>query len=153
MRGGQPMSQNSGHHALRRFFRNAVMKCVIAHFRLVYRYPNCALRLSQLAQQQPFQPQPHSPLTPTRQPQTVMSSLSGSGPAGPISPFKASTTSESPRLDVPSHSPVEKLEAVKQYLRDRVDQPLHHVEYVGLVSLLKDSVQGPCFLFGRGPFR
>jgi hypothetical protein len=42
---------------------------------------------------------------------------------------------------------VEKLEAVKQYLRDRADQPLHHVEYVGLVSLLKDSVQGLCFLF------
>ncbi|KAH9975993.1 hypothetical protein BGW80DRAFT_1457517 [Lactifluus volemus] len=56
-------------------------------------------------------------------------------------PFKASTTFESPRLDAPSQSPVEKLEAVKQYLRDRADQPLHHVEYVGLVSLLKDSVQ------------
>jgi hypothetical protein len=34
------------------------------------------------------------------------------------------------------------LEAVNQYLRDRADKLLHHVEYVGLVSLLKDSVQG-----------
>ncbi|KAI0255933.1 hypothetical protein BJV78DRAFT_583764 [Lactifluus subvellereus] len=67
--------------------------------------------------------------------------MSTSGPAGAISPFKASPTFESPRLDVPSQSPVEKLETVKQYLRDRADQPLHHVEYVGLVSLLKDSVQ------------
>jgi hypothetical protein len=105
-------------------------------------------RLSQLAQQRPQQQQQsHSPVTPTRQSQTVVSTLSASGimpePAGPMSPFKTSTTFDSPRLDVASHSPVEKLEAVKQYLRDRADQPLHHVEYVGLVSLLKDSVQGP----------
>ncbi len=65
---------------------------------------------------------------------------------GEVSPFKGSTTFESPRLDVPSQSPAEKLDAVKQYLRDRTDQPLHHVEYVGLVSLLKDSVQGPVLL-------
>jgi hypothetical protein len=65
-----------------------------------------------------------------------------SEPAGPVTPFKSPTAFESPRLDVPSQSPAEKLEAVKQYLRDRADQPLHHVEYVGLVSLLKDSVQG-----------
>jgi hypothetical protein len=92
------------------------------------------------------QKQSLSPLTPTRQLHTVLSASTTSGlisePTGPISPFKASTVFESPQLDVPSQSPVEKLEAVKQYLRDRADQPLHHVEYVGLVSLLKDSVQG-----------
>ena len=68
-----------------------------------------------------------------------------------ISPFKPSTPLESPQLNVPSQSPAEKLESVKQYLRDRSDQPLHHVEYVGLVSLLKDSVQGSCIFFGRNP--
>ena len=66
-----------------------------------------------------------------------------------ISPFKPSTPFESPRLNVPSQSPAETLETVKQYLRDRSDQPLHHVEYVGLVSLLKDSVQGSRILLGR----
>ncbi|KAI0305851.1 hypothetical protein B0F90DRAFT_933444 [Multifurca ochricompacta] len=98
----------------------------------------------ELAQQQQHH-QPQSPSTPTRQPQNVAPTLPTSGlipePAGPISPFKTPTAFESPRLSVSSHSPAEKLEAVKQYLRDRVDQPLHHVEYVGLVSLLKDSVQ------------
>jgi hypothetical protein len=93
-------------------------------------------------QQQP----PLSPFTPARPPQNVVSALTTSGlvseSPGGVSPFKGSTTSESPRLDIPSQSPAEKLEAVKQYLRDRSDQPLHHVEYVGLVSLLKDSVQG-----------
>jgi hypothetical protein len=92
------------------------------------------------------QQQPLSPFTPTRQPHAVMSTSTPSGlllePTGPTSPFKGSTTFESPQLDVPSQSPAEKLESVKQYLRDRADQPLHHVEYVGLVSLLKDSVQG-----------
>ncbi|KAI9438893.1 hypothetical protein BJY52DRAFT_1195800 [Lactarius psammicola] len=96
--------------------------------------------------QQPQPPRlPQSPLTPTRQPQSIASTLPVSGlvpePAEMISPFKPSTPFESPRLNVPSHSPAEKLETVKQYLRDRSDQPLHHVEYVGLVSLLKDSVQ------------
>ena len=91
------------------------------------------------------QQQPLSPFTPARPSQNVVSALSTSGLVSEspgVSPFKGSTTSESPRLDVPSQSPAEKLEAVKQYLRDRTDQPLHHVEYVGLVSLLKDSVQG-----------
>ncbi len=87
-----------------------------------------------------------SPFTPARPSQDVVSALTTSGliseSPGAVSPFKGSTTSESPRLDIPSQSPAEKLEAVKQYLRDRSDQPLHHVEYVGLVSLLKDSVQG-----------
>jgi len=55
-------------------------------------------------------------------------------------------------MNISSHSPAEKLETVKQYLRDRSDQPLHHVEYVGLVSLLKDSVQGWRNLFGRNAF-
>jgi hypothetical protein len=77
---------------------------------------------------------------------TLMTSGLVSESPGEVSPFKGSTTFESPRLDVPSQSPAEKLEAVKQYLRDRTDQPLHHVEYVGLVSLLKDSVQGPVLL-------
>jgi hypothetical protein len=94
--------------------------------------------------------QPLSPLTPARQPQSFVSALTTSDlipeSPGTISPFKGSTTSESPRLDGPSQSPAEKLEAVKQYLRDRSDQPLHHVEYVGLVSLLKDSVQGLALL-------
>jgi hypothetical protein len=97
-------------------------------------------------QQQQQQQQPLSPFTPTRQLHTVMSTSTTSRlllePTGPVSPFKGSTTFESPQLDVPSQSPAEKLESVKQYLRDRADQPLHHVEYVGLVSLLKDSVQG-----------
>ena len=92
------------------------------------------------------QQQPLSPFTPARPPQNIVSALTTSGlvseSPGAESPFKGSTTFESPRLDVPSQSPAEKLEAVKQYLRDRSDQPLHHVEYVGLVSLLKDSVQG-----------
>jgi len=89
------------------------------------------------------QQQPLSPFTPARLPQNVVSALTTSGRSpGAESPFKGSTTSESPRLDIPSQSPAEKLEAVKQYLRERSDQPLHHVEYVGLVSLLKDSVQG-----------
>jgi hypothetical protein len=105
------------------------------------------VHLSQIAAEQQ---QPLSPLTPARQPQTVVSALTTSGliseSPGAISPFKGSTTSKSPRLDVPSQSPAEKLEAVKQYLRDRSDQPLHHVEYVGLVSLLKDSVQGLALL-------
>ena len=105
------------------------------------------IHLSQLEaeQRQPHQ-QPLSPFTPARLPQNVVSALTTSGLVSDspgASPFKGSTTSESPRLDVPSQSPAEKLEAVKQYLRDRTDQPLHHVEYVGLVSLLKDSVQGP----------
>ncbi|KAH9024903.1 hypothetical protein EDB84DRAFT_413446 [Lactarius hengduanensis] len=96
--------------------------------------------------QQPQPPRlPQTPLTPTRQLQSVASTLPISGlvpePAEMISPFKPSTPFESPRLNVPSQSPAEKLETVKQYLRDRSDQPLHHVEYVGLVSLLKDSVQ------------
>jgi hypothetical protein len=92
------------------------------------------------------QPQQQPLFTPARLPQNVVSALTTSGlvseSPGAVSPFKGSTTSESPRLDIPSQSPAEKLEAVKQYLRDRTDQPLHHVEYVGLVSLLKDSVQG-----------
>ncbi|KAH9995421.1 hypothetical protein BJV74DRAFT_795254 [Russula compacta] len=96
-------------------------------------------------QQHQQQQQPLSPLTPTRQPQVIASALTTSSlisePAGLISPFKGSNTFESPQLDVSSQSPAEKLETVKQYLRDRADQPLHHVEYVGLVSLLKDSVQ------------
>jgi len=87
-----------------------------------------------------------SPVTPTRQPHIVVSTPTTSGlvhePTESISPFKGSNVFQSPQFDVPSQSPVEKLEAVKQYLRDRADQPLHHVEYVGLVSLLKDSVQG-----------
>lgn len=87
-----------------------------------------------------------SPVTPTRQPHIVVSTPTTSGlvsdPTVPVSPFKGSNVFQSPGFDVPSQSPVEKLEAVKQYLRDRADQPLHHVEYVGLVSLLKDSVQG-----------
>ncbi len=94
--------------------------------------------------------QPLSPFTPAHLPQNVVSALATSGlvseSPGAASPFKGSTTSESPRLDIPSQSPAEKLEAVKQYLRDRSDQPLHHVEYVGLVSLLKDSVQGLALL-------
>jgi hypothetical protein len=92
-------------------------------------------------QQQP----PLSPFTPARPPQNLVSALTTLGLSespGGVSPFKGPTTSESPRLDIPSQSPAEKLDAVKQYLRDRSDQPLHHVEYVGLVSLLKDSVQG-----------
>ncbi|KAI9440600.1 hypothetical protein H4582DRAFT_1478267 [Lactarius indigo] len=105
--------------------------------------------LSQRGREMAQQPQlprlPQSPLTPTRQPQSVASTLPVSSlvpePAEMISPFKPSTPFESPRLNVPSQSPAEKLETVKQYLRDRSDQPLHHVEYVGLVSLLKDSVQ------------
>ncbi len=109
---------------------------------------------TQLAQQPPRQPQ--SPLTPTRQPQSAMSTLPVSSlipePAEMISPFKPSNASESPRMNISSHSPAEKLETVKQYLRDRSDQPLHHVEYVGLVSLLKDSVQGWRNLFGRNAF-
>ncbi|KAI0255929.1 hypothetical protein BJV78DRAFT_1151372 [Lactifluus subvellereus] len=56
----------------------------------------------ELAQQQPLQRQLHPPLTPTRQP-----CKSTSGPARAISPFKASPTFESLRLDVPSQSPVE----------------------------------------------
>lgn len=108
---------------------------------------NVPIHLSQMAaeQQQPQQ-QPFSPFTPARLPQNVVSGLTTSGlvseSPGAVSPLKGSTTSESPRLDIPSQSPAEKLDAVKQYLRDRSDQPLHHVEYVGLVSLLKDSVQG-----------
>jgi hypothetical protein len=100
---------------------------------------------SQLAQPQLLRP-PQSPLTPTRQPQSAASTLPISSlvpePSEMMSPFKPSTPFESPRLNVPSQSPAEKLESVKQYLRDRSDHPLHHVEYVGLVSLLKDSVQG-----------
>ncbi|KAI9432643.1 hypothetical protein BJY52DRAFT_1199027 [Lactarius psammicola] len=116
------MVQNSGDRAPLTFCHNAVLA------------------------QQPQPPRlPQSPLTPTRQPQSIASTLPVSGlvpePAEMISPFKPSTPFESPRLNVPSHSPAEKLETVKQYLRDRSDQPLHHVEYVGLVSLLKDSVQ------------
>jgi hypothetical protein len=89
------------------------------------------------------QQQPLSPFTPTRQLHTTSTNSDLLlEPTGPVSPFKGSTTFESPQLDVPSQSPAEKLESVKQYLRDRADQPLHHVEYVGLVSLLKDSVQG-----------
>lgn len=99
-----------------------------------------------VAEQQQPQQQPLSPFTPARPPQNLVSALAASGlvseSPGAVSPFKGSATSESPRLEVPSQSPAEKLEAVKQYLRDRSDQPLHHVEYVGLVSLLKDSVQG-----------
>lgn len=116
--------------------------------------------LSQIVAEQQHQQQQQQPLslTPTRQPQVIASALTTSGlisePAGLISPFKGSDTFESPRLDVPSQSPAEKLETVKQYLRDRADQPLHHVEYVGLVSLLKDSVQGLSHpLFGRDPSR
>lgn len=95
-------------------------------------------------EQQQQQQQSLSPFTPARPLQNVVSALTTSGLVSEspgVSPFKGSTTSESPRLDIPSQSPAEKLEAVKQYLRDRSDQPLHHVEYVGLVSLLKDSVQ------------
>ncbi|KAN0130920.1 hypothetical protein V8E53_011298 [Lactarius tabidus] len=99
----------------------------------------------ELAQQPPLLRPPQSPLTPTRQPQSAASTLPISSlvpePSEMMSPFKPSTPFESPRLNVPSQSPAEKLESVKQYLRDRSDHPLHHVEYVGLVSLLKDSVQ------------
>lgn len=99
---------------------------------------------SQITEQR--QQDPLSTLTPARQSQNIVPNLTTSGliseTPGATSPFKGSTAFESPRLDVPSQSPAEKLEAVKQYLRDRTDQPLHHVEYVGLVSLLKDSVQG-----------
>jgi hypothetical protein len=112
-------------------------------FHLVY-INRRVVHFSQMAAEQ--QQQPLSPFTPTRPPQIVISSSTTSGlisePTGPISPFKGSTAFESPQLDVPSQSPAEKLETVKQYLRDRADQPLHHVEYVGLVSLLKDSLQG-----------
>ena len=87
------------------------------------------------------QQQTLSPFTPARPPQNAVSALTTSDLVSE-SPFKGSTTFDSPQLDIPSQSPAEKLEAVKQYLRDRTDQPLHHVEYVGLVSLLKDSVQG-----------
>ena len=97
------------------------------------------------------QQQPLSPFTPARPPQHIVSALTTSGlvseSPGAESSFKGSAPFESPRLDVPSQSPAEKLEAVKQYLRDRSDQPLHHVEYVGLVSLLKDSVQGPALRY------
>lgn len=109
----------------------------------------------QLARQPQPPRLPQSPLTPTRQPQSTASTLPVSSlvpeSAEMLSPFKPSTPFESPRLNVPSQSPAEKLETVKQYLRDRTDQPLHHVEYVGLVSLLKDSVQGSRILFGRNP--
>ncbi|KAI9459036.1 hypothetical protein F5148DRAFT_1287252 [Russula earlei] len=92
------------------------------------------------------QEEPLSLFTPTRQSKNVASALTTSAHVaesdGPVStPFKESAVSASPQLDMSSQSPAEKLEAVKQYLRDRADQPLHHVEYVGLVSLLKDSVQ------------
>jgi hypothetical protein len=97
------------------------------------------LHNSQIVAEQ--QQQTLSPFTPARPPQNAVSALTTSDLVSE-SPFKGSTTFESPQLDIPSQSPAEKLEAVKQYLRDRTDQPLHHVEYVGLVSLLKDSVQG-----------
>jgi len=107
---------------------------------------NVSIYLSQIAaEQQRSHEQPLSPFTPARPLQNVASALASglvSESPGAVSPFKGSTTFESPQLDIPSQSPAEKLEAVKQYLRDRSDQPLHHVEYVGLVSLLKDSVQG-----------
>ena len=102
------------------------------------------IHISQIAAEQ--QQQPLSPFTPARPPSNIASALTTSGLVSEspvvVSPFKESTTFESPRLDIPSQSPAEKLDAVKQYLRDRSDQPLHPVEYVGLVSLLKDSVQG-----------
>jgi hypothetical protein len=139
----QLMAQISEHHALMKFYPNAVMQCVILPSYRLFK-ANVSFHLSQMATEQ--QQQPLSPLTPARQPQSFGSALTTSAlipeSPGATSPFKGSTTSESPRLDVPSQSPAEKLEAVKQYLRDRSDQPLHHVEYVGLVSLLKDSVQG-----------
>ncbi len=102
------------------------------------------IHVFQIAAEQ--QQQTLSPFTPARPPSNIVSALTTSGlvsePPGAVSPFKESSTFESPRLDIPSQSPAEKLDAVKQYLRDRTDQPLHPVEYVGLVSLLKDSVQG-----------
>ena len=109
------------------------------HLHIVCLNANVSFHISQIAGE-PHQ-EPFSPLTPARQSQNIVSALTTSGliseTPGATSPFKGSTT-----LDAPSQSPAEKLEAVKQYLRDRSDQPLHHVEYVGLVSLLKDSVQG-----------
>lgn len=113
---------------------------------------NVPIHLSQMAvEQQQSKQQPLFAFTPARSPQNVVSALTTSGlvseSPGAESSFKGSTTFESPQLDVPSQSPAEKLEAVKQYLRDRSDQPLHHVEYVGLVSLLKDSVQGPALCY------
>ena len=56
----------------------------------------------------------------------------------PLSPPPA------PRLDaVVSQSPIQNLETVKKYLSERGDdRPLHEVELLGLVSLLKESVQG-----------
>ena len=140
-RNKRPM--NSGHPTLLKFYRSAVMRCVA----LVPSVPllsDVYFIFSQIAAEQ--QRRSLSPVTPTRQLHTVVSTSTTSGlisePTGPTSPFRGSNVFQSPQFDVPSQSPVEKLEAVKQYLRDRSDQPLHHVEYVGLVSLLKDSVQG-----------
>ncbi len=156
MRNSPLMVQNSGDRAPLMFCHNAVVKCVIMYFLPSNSNPTCTFFGSQMAQQPQPPRLPQSPLTPTRQPQSVASTLPVSGlvpePAEMISPFKPSTPFESPRLNVPSQSPAEKLETVKQYLRDRSDQPLHHVEYVGLVSLLKDSVQGSRIGIGRNPF-
>ena len=159
MRNSPPMVQNTGtgDRVPLMFYHNAVVKCVIIYNLPSNSNPTCTFYYSQLAQQPQPTRIPQSPLTPTRQPQSVASTLPISGlipePTEMISPFKPSTPFESPRLNVPTQSPAEKLESVKQYLRDRSDQPLHHVEYVGLVSLLKDSVQGSCILLGRNFLR
>ncbi|KAI0272529.1 hypothetical protein BC834DRAFT_351352 [Gloeopeniophorella convolvens] len=105
--------------------------------------PHPGEMLSQRGHELTHQP-PLLPSTPLRVLHPAASTSQGSGlpseSAGPSTPFNLPTIPESPGPG-PSQSPAEKLETVKKYLQDRADHPLHHVEYLGLVTLLKDSVQ------------